>query len=379
MYFKAMKLVIVAGGGGHFSPALAVINELPRDWEVLVIGRKYAFEGQSTLSFEYLTADKLQIPFLPITAGKISRSLTRHTITSLLKLPVGFFQALKILYVHKPDIVLSFGGYVSVPIVFAARLLHIPIIIHEQTLGAGLANKVAANFAEKICISWQESARFFPQAKVVLTGNPLRKEFLEQASETLKIKKTQPVIYITGGSAGSHVFNVLIEESLQKLLQKYIVLHQTGDAKEFNDFDRLEKLKKSLPPEMQKKYIVMKFVDATRVVDFLKEADLVVSRSGIATVTELLFLGKPCLLIPFPYGQRNEQKENALFVKNIGLAEVVDQHLLNADSFAAMIYAMMHNLHKYKQYAKEAKKVIDVGAGRKIVEVIADVYKQKSV
>src|SRR5690348_2431659 len=108
-----MKLLIVAGGGGHFAPALAVIEQLPKDVEVLVVGRKHAFEGDEALSFEYQTAKQLQIPFVPLTTGRLQRKLTRHTLASLAKIPAGYFQAVAIVKKFKPDVVLSFGGYVS--------------------------------------------------------------------------------------------------------------------------------------------------------------------------------------------------------------------------------------------------------------------------
>ncbi len=156
-----MKLLIVAGGGGHFAPALAVIEKLPKDWELLVVGRKYVFEGDQSFSLEYQTAKKLNIPFKPLTTGRLQRKFTKYTINSLLKIPVGLAQATAILNGFKPDVVLSFGGYVSVPITLSASILRIPIVIHEQTLEAGVANKLVARFARKICISWEQFGEVF--------------------------------------------------------------------------------------------------------------------------------------------------------------------------------------------------------------------------
>ncbi len=170
-----MKLLIVAGGGGHFAPALSVIEKLPKDWDLLLVGRKYSLEGDAALSLEYQTAERMHIPFRMLTTGRIQRKLTRHSLLSLLKTPIGMVQALSILRDFKPDVVLSFGGYVAVPLVLAAHFLRIPIIIHEQTFGAGLANKISSRFADKVCISWEESRKYFPNGKVVVTGNPVRK------------------------------------------------------------------------------------------------------------------------------------------------------------------------------------------------------------
>lgn len=321
-----MKVLLAVGGGGHFSPALAVIESMPKEWEILLVGRKHAFEGDQALSLEYQTAHRLGLPFVSITTGRLQRKITKRSFISLFKMPVGVTQATMILKKFKPDVVVSFGGYVSVPVVLAAALLKVPIVIHEQTLDAGLANKIAARFATKICISWQQSAVFFPKNKTVLTGNPLRKEFL---TPVIARRNDDTLIYITGGSGGAHGINVLIEGCLQKLLEKYSVIHQTGDAKEFEDFDRLVKLKQSLPENLQKRYLLKKFVEPEHVIEILTQADLIISRAGINTVTELLYFGKPSLLIPLPYGQQNEQLTNAQFMKQIGLAAILDQIVRN--------------------------------------------------
>jgi len=381
-----MKLLIVAGGGGHFSPALAVIEQLPKEWDVMVVGRKYAFEGDKTLSLEYQTAKKLGITFTSLTTGRLQRRFTRHTLQSLVKIPVGFTQAIQILQNYQPDVVLSFGGYVSVPVVLASALLRIPIVVHEQILGAGLANNIAAKFAQKICISWEQSRQFFSQDKVVLTGNPIRviasKAKQSQDNGIAKLLSVvrndeKKIIYITGGSGGAHAINVLIEECLEKLLQKYTLVHQTGDAKEFGDFDRLAKQKEALPIDLQKRYMLTKFVDPAEVFSVLEKADLVIARSGINTVTELLAFGKPCLLIPLPYGQHNEQLTNALFVKQLGLGEVAQQQTLTGEKLAVLLDTMMHNLEKYTKQSSHAKKLLQVDAAQKIISVIADVQKEK--
>jgi UDP-N-acetylglucosamine--N-acetylmuramyl-(pentapeptide) pyrophosphoryl-undecaprenol N-acetylglucosamine transferase len=374
LYLEHMRLIIAAGGGGHFASALAVIEALPKEWDVLVIGRKHTFEGDSTLSLEFQTAQKLGIPFTAITTGRVQRTVTRYSLLSLFKTPFGFAQSLKILNTYKPDIVVSFGGYVSVPVVVAASLLRIPIIIHEQTLQIGLANKVAVPMAEKICISWEASQQYFTQEKTVLTGNPLRHPALVQGNLP---EEKLPILYITGGSAGSHSINSLVEGALEKLLQKYIVIHQTGDSREFNDFDKLTTLCSSLPIALQKRYLVYKFVSPGEMFFYLHKAELVIARSGMGTVTELLSLGKPCLLIPFPYGQHNEQLENAKLLVSTGLGEIADQDMLTSDTLYRKIEEMMQQIIMYKTHAASAKKLIHENAAQEIIEVISNVSEQK--
>jgi UDP-N-acetylglucosamine--N-acetylmuramyl-(pentapeptide) pyrophosphoryl-undecaprenol N-acetylglucosamine transferase len=372
-----MKLLIVAGGGGHFAPALAVIEALPKDVYVMVIGRKYAFEGDSAESLEYQTAKKLGIAFVPLTTGRLQRKLTKHSLLSLAKVPAGYLQALKVLQSYKPDVVLSFGGYVSVPVVFAAKTLGIRIVVHEQILGAGVANKIASKFADKVCVSWKESAKFFPKEKVILTGNPIRK--VQKSSFTFQNEEKLPIIYVTGGSGGSHGINLLIEDCLEKFLGKYIVIHQTGDAKQFGDFDRLEKKRESLEIKLKNRYIVTKFVDPHEVFSIMDQADLVVSRSGMNTVTELLSLGKPCLLIPLLHGQHNEQQTNALFVHQAGIAEIAEQKGLQGEELYNRVVKMIENIEIYKEHGRSAKALVIPDATVSLINVVTHGNTEKKV
>lgn len=366
-----MKLVIAVGGGGHFAPALAVMEQMPEDWEVLVIGRKYAFEGDDALSLEYQTAQDRGIPFVSLTTGRLQRKLSTRTFTSLAKIPVGLAQSLKILKSFQPDVVVSFGGYIAVPVAVAAKMLRIPIVVHEQTLRAGLANTITSKFADKVCISWKYSEQFFPKEKTVLTGMPLRKEFLGHI-DTSKLRSNNkvPLIYVTGGSGGAHGINSLVERSLERLLEHNLIIHQTGDAKEYADYERLTRLKDMLHPHLKKRYEVVKFVPPDQVVSMLLNADLVIARSGIGTVTELLYLGKPCMLIPLPHGQQNEQLTNAQFVQSTGIGEYFEQGSLTPDVFVEKVEEMLTNSAKYKSHAVETHKMIQKDAAQKIIEII---------
>jgi UDP-N-acetylglucosamine--N-acetylmuramyl-(pentapeptide) pyrophosphoryl-undecaprenol N-acetylglucosamine transferase len=375
-----MKVLIAVGGGGHFSPALAVIEKLPKDWGILLVGRKHAFEGDPALSLEYQTANRLGLRFEPLTTGRLQRKITRHTVMSLFKMPVGFAQAATIINTYHPDVVLSYGGYISVPVILAAALYRIPIVIHEQTLHAGLANKIAARFAAKICISWEESREYFPKEKTVLTGNPLRRAFIQGTSDQrlgarFDKKDNLPVIYITGGSGGAHGINVLIEGCLGKLVERFIVIHQTGDARQFNDYDRLEQAKTKLPEKLRKRYEVRKFIEPERVMEILTKADVIIARSGINTVTELLYLGKPSILIPLPYGQRNEQLANAEFVQSMGLAEIISQQDTTPDMLLNKIITIVSDLPSYQSHSEAARKLIHTDAAEKIIQEVKLVSK----
>ncbi len=394
-----MKLVII---GGHLSPALAVIDALPKDTEVLFIGRKYALEGDNAFSLEYKTIAKGNIPFSEISTGRLQRIFTKHTIPSLLKIPYGFIQSFFILYKFKPDVCLGFGGYLSVPVGIVAFFLRIPLIIHEQTLEAGIANRILSIFAKKVCVSWETSRKFFPRDKTILTGNPIRKfeNVFEKFRSNLRhagnsersveaprismeqrdagqasmtglpnMNKELPILYVTGGSSGSHFINTLVESCIRQLLEKFIVIHQTGDAQKYHDFDRLQKIRGSFPSELKTRYTLIKFVEPENIGLIMQRADLVVSRAGINTVTELIFFKKPSLLIPLPASQRNDQLKNALYIKSLSLSEIFYQSAQDSKKFLKMIIDMFDNIDKYKaKYKLETK--INTNAAQKILEVI---------
>ncbi|HLD01569.1 MAG TPA: UDP-N-acetylglucosamine--N-acetylmuramyl-(pentapeptide) pyrophosphoryl-undecaprenol N-acetylglucosamine transferase [Patescibacteria group bacterium] len=374
-----MKIAITAGGGGHFASALAVIESLQGRASVTVIGRKYALEGDLALSFEYQMAEALHIPFISLKTGRLQRKISPHTFLSLLKVPSGLWHAHKILRELLPDVLVSFGGYVAFPVVLAAFTQRIPIVLHEQTLEAGLANRLSTPFASKICVSWRTSESFFPKNKTIFTGLPLRKTILRPVNKpSIVVSEGRgKSIYITGGSSGAHAINVLIEKSLDKLLEKYILYHQTGDARVFGDFERLSFYRRSLSKEKQQRYFLSKFLSPEDAGWFLSNADLVICRSGMNTVSELLYYGKPCLLIPLPYGQRNEQKMNASLLYTIGIAEVVNQQIITPEMFLEKITTMMHTLSDYKKNATEAKSMLQIDATEQVIQAIYDVKKKK--
>ncbi|MEK7559294.1 MAG: UDP-N-acetylglucosamine--N-acetylmuramyl-(pentapeptide) pyrophosphoryl-undecaprenol N-acetylglucosamine transferase [Patescibacteria group bacterium] len=339
-----MKIAII---GGHLSPALSIIEKIPEEWDVVFIGRKYIFEGDKAISLEYKTIKELGVEFENLNTGRFQRKFTRSTIPSLLKLPKGFYSAIRILNKHKPDVILGFGGYIQLPVIVAAFFKKIPVVIHEQTLEAGISNQICAKFAKKICISWESSARFFPKEKTVITGIPLRKD-------TVKINKTKPSelrriqqIFITGGSSGSHFINEAVEKSILEILY-YKIIHQTGDSRKFNDFERLSEIKENLPEKLRKNYIIKKFINPSEFSDLIGESDLIISRAGINTISEIIFFKKPCILIPIPFAQKNEQFKNSLFLKNLGLAEIIEQKNTTSNLLIQKIQIMLKNKDKYE-------------------------------
>lgn len=364
-----MKILIT---GAHFTPAVAVIEEFKKkkDIQVVYVGRQTTLEGDNTQSVESKILPALGVKFIPIIAGRFQRTFSPYTFFSLLKIPIGFIQSVFILYSEKPDGILSFGGYVGLPLVIIGWLFSIPVIIHEQTLVSGLANRISALFADRIALSFSQNV-LSGKENAVLTGNPVREDILKPEkkldSEINNIFRTaenkkMPVILITGGNQGSHVLNTAVEGVLNKLTEEVSIIHITGDNK-FGDFERLHKLQDD-------RYLVRKWIDEEWG-EILAKVDLVVSRAGINTLTELAMLGKPALVVPLPYLYQDEQNKNAKFFEELGLARVLPQRNLSQENLFHEIEKMLKILPGLKESARRAKSaIIPDGAKRLALEVM---------
>jgi len=361
-----MRIVIT---GGHLTPAIAVIKKLQQSagWKILFIGRKQTTEGDQSLSVEFQTISQLGVNFVNINAGRLQRWPTRYSLISFLKIPLGFFQSLFYLFRFRPDVILSFGSYVALPVVLSGWLLRIPVITHEQSFSPGLANRLIAPLSKKIAISWPETARFFPAKKVVLTGNPLRPEILSISYKQSAIRHL-PAIYITGGSQGAHALNEVVRKALPTLLRKYQLIHQCGPLTRYQDYQKLKAQSEKLKTVLKKRYQLKKWFSSKETADILGQVDLVVSRAGANIITELAFLNKPALLIPLSFGR--EQQENADRIAQTGLVKILSEEKLTPKSFLTAIKEMMENLGEYQKKGQKAKKMIhSQAAGKLIAEV----------
>ncbi|SRR5260221_5280798 len=362
-----MKIVIV---GGHMAPALAVIEKLPKDISVVYIGRKETFEGDKGESLEYQVIQKKGIPFINLPTGRLIRNLSIQSMLSFAKVPFGLLTALSILKYTKPDVVLSFGGYLSVPVGVGAKLLGIPLIIHEQTLEAGAANKFLASYAKKVCVSYISSEKFFPKNKTILTGNPLMESNpSEKMKEMLGKDGKFSLVCIVGGSGGSHAINILIEKILPELLTHYRVLHQTGNAKEYGDYERLASMRESLGENTKERYYLIKFIQPEDVQYVFEKADVLVSRSGMNTVATLLTLQKPVIFIPLPIGQKNEQQKNAeYFVKNYPNLS----HILSQDDSPELLLSEISAMIRKGKNSQKTKPERGNDAAEKIISIVKE-------
>ena len=350
-----MKILVT---GAHFTPALAVIEELKKTYnaDILYVGRNTTMEGDNTLSVESQILPKLGVKFISLTTGRLQRDFSLYTIISLLKIPFGLTQSFIIILFYKPDVILSFGGYVAVPVVFVGWLFSIPIIIHEQTLVSGLANKISSFFADKIAISFKENTNY-KSNKSILTGNPIRQSILSSRGLRLNPRNELKTVLVTGGNQGSHIINQTIESSLDELTKIAKIIHVTGQNK-FADYERLEK-------KQNEKYIVKKWI-GEEWGGVVSKVDLVISRAGINTLSELAFLGKPALVVPIPYLYADEQNENAKYFESLGLVKIIPQAKLSKELLLKNIKLMLNDLRSIRQRAKEAKKVIIPDAAKRL-------------
>lgn len=337
-----MKHTSIVITGGHITPAMAVIDALKRNASIVFVGRKYAMEGSRTVSFEYRLITEKHIKFISLSTGRLQRRFTWQTIPSLLKFPVGLIQALICCLRERPSLVVSFGGYIALPTVLAAWLCRIPVITHEQTLVAGLANKIIARIAARVCVTFPETLSHFPKEKAVVTGLPIR-EALFTPSKKAPFScdlMHYPLIYITGGGTGAQSLNRLLFPLLAELLKKYTIVHQVGDA----SLAEAQKIR-------NERYIAASYFPLSTVSWILTHAALVFGRSGANTVTELAALGKVAILVPLPWSAGGEQKANAEWLAGHGGAVVLNQTELTPRVLEQKITEVQKNIMFFQKRA----------------------------
>jgi UDP-N-acetylglucosamine--N-acetylmuramyl-(pentapeptide) pyrophosphoryl-undecaprenol N-acetylglucosamine transferase len=225
----------------------------------------------------------------------------------------------------RPEVILSFGGYLAAPVVLAGSILGIPSLTHEQTVVAGYANRFISFFAKKILISWPQSKNKFPKSKTILVGLPVREGVTQVLSSSFTSENNLPTVFVMGGKTGSHFLNMLVKNNLDKLLSVCNVIHQCGDNSVYKDYEVLCNVHSGIKENFTGKYFPKKFIFENEIGEAYNRSDLVVSRAGAHTVAELLISKKPCILIPIPWVSHNEQFENALLLEKAGLAKIIGE------------------------------------------------------
>lgn len=337
-----MKSIVLTGGGtaGHVTPCIALLPELKaEDYDIHYIGSYHGIERK--LIEEY------GIPYYGISSGKLRRYFDPKNFSDPFKVMKGYFEAKKILKRLKPDVVFSKGGFVTVPVVMAAKKLRIPVIIHESDMTPGLANKLAIPAARRVCVNFPETLNHLPQDKAVLTGTPIRKELFSgnklRGLDFCGFTANKPVILIIGGSTGSKVINEMIRGMLPTLLREYQIVHLCGK-------DNLDDKLSGLTGYVQFEYIKKELSD------LFVAADLVISRAGANAICELLALRKPNILIPLSLkSSRGDQILNAESFERQGYSYVIKEEDLSVSSLLQAIQEVMDNRHRYEEAMKQSK------------------------
>ncbi len=314
-----MKKIILTGGGtaGHVTPNIALLPSLLQNsYEVSYIGSYNGIEKE--------LIEAADIPYYAISSGKLRRYLDFKNLSDPFKVLKGLGQAIRLMRKLKPDIIFSKGGFVSVPVVFAAKLCHIPVIIHESDITPGLANKLAITAAKKVCCNFPETLKYLPKEKAILTGSPIRQELFsgnaEKARAYCHFDEEKPTLLVIGGSTGSKIINDAIRAELPSLLNKYQIIHLCGKGNLDNRFHQT------------KGYAQFEYI-SKELKDMFALADIVVSRAGANAICELLALHKPNILIPLSAAaSRGDQILNAKSFEKQGFSYVIEEEHLTAKS-----------------------------------------------
>lgn len=344
-----MKIVITGAGGGHFYPLLAVVERI----------RKESFVQKIIQPDVYFLSDKpydekalfsLQIKFIQIPAGKLRVYPSLETLTDLFKTAYGVIVALIKLYGLYPDVVFAKGGYASFPTLFAARILSIPVVVHESDTVPGRTTQWAGKFASRVALSYAEAAPFYPKATVALTGQPIR-ELLLPPNDFARAygARERPVILIIGGSQGSVKINEAILRVLPTLLAKYDIVHQVGTA----NLESMKQITDSILREHEFKdhYYMDGFIDVSL---FYPKVDLVITRAG-SMMFEIALWQLPMIVIPIPESISRDQRSNANTMAGHGVASVIEENNLEPNIFLTEVERIMSNKETYMKMSQAGK------------------------
>lgn len=333
------KTIVFTGGGsaGHVTPNIAIINEIREDWEIFYIGSKKGIEKE--------LIQKINIPYFGINSGKLRRYKDFENVVDIFKVIRGCIEARSLLRKLKPKLVFSKGGFVSVPVILAAKSLKIPVFIHESDITPGLANKISQRFATKIFSSFEETKKFFPENKTTVVGSPIRKEILNGSAangkKLLGYDDNSPILTIMGGSLGAKKINEAVRNSLQQLTAKYQVVHLCGK----NNLDN--KLVK-IPRYKQYEYV------HDELADILNATDIVITRGGSNAIFEFVALKIPMLIIPLGLNQsRGDQILNAKAFKQKGYSLTLEEENLNNETLVEYIEKVFKNSETFRRNLKK--------------------------
>jgi UDP-N-acetylglucosamine--N-acetylmuramyl-(pentapeptide) pyrophosphoryl-undecaprenol N-acetylglucosamine transferase len=373
-----MKILLTGGGsGGHFYPIISVaeeINEVAKENRLLSPKLYY----MSTDPYNEGLLFQNNITFVKTSAGKLRRSLSPGNIVlnffDLWKTFFGVLGAVWKIFIIYPDVVFSKGGYASFPALLAARLLLIPVVIHESDSHPGRVNKWSAKFARKIAISYPDAAKYFKQEKTAYTGNPIRKEIEEpltsESHEFWGFSKDVPTIFVIGGSSGSVFMNEIVIRSLPRLVERYQVIHQTGK----NNIKVVEETRDVVLAGNPHKdrYKPMAYLNVLELRRASGVADIVISRGG-STIFEIASWGRPSIIVPIPEKTSHDQRSNAFAYARSGAAIVIEEENLAEGVLLAEIERILTTPGEKERMAEAARAFSRRDSAKLIAEEIMSI------
>lgn len=336
-----MKRIVLTGGGtaGHVTPNMALIPSLQQEgYEVHYIG---SYDG-----IERKLIEEMGIPYYGISSGKLRRYFDPKNFSDPFKVIKGYREAKSLLKKIKPDVLFSKGGFVTVPVVLAAKSVKIPSIIHESDMTPGLANKICIPSAKKVCANFPETIKYLPEGKAILTGTPIRKELFEgnaiKGLDFLHFTANKPVLLVMGGSTGSVIINEAVRGVLKSLLETYQIVHLCGKGK-------VDEAYQNIPGYVQFEYM------KENLKDVFACSNVIISRAGANSICELLLLRKPHILIPLSASSsRGDQILNAESFEKQGYSYVIKEETLTDITLLSGIHSVYENRAQYIEAMKQS-------------------------
>ncbi len=364
------RIVLVGGGtGGHIFPLVAVAQEFKKQYpntKFLYIGSGSQMGGKAK---EIMAEEGIKT--INIFSGKIRRYFSFRNLLDMFLIPIGILQSLVILLVYMPDAVFSKGGYVSVPVVFVAWIYRIPVLTHDSDAIPGWANRFCGRLSRYVAISYKRSKKYFLDYKTLLTGNPIREELTQgdaqRARERWGFSESKPVVFVTGGSQGARLINDSVIKILEELTHLAQVIHVTGP----NNYERVKKLAGEYGFRTDRhRYVAVPFLERDEMADAYALADVVISRSGANSITEIAANKKVSILIPLASAANNHQYMNAFEISRLGGAVVLEESNLGRHVLLEKIKKLLHDEKLIAQMSEKASHFYHPDAASKIVKGI---------
>lgn len=366
-----MKIGLIGGGtGGHLMPLVAVARKIKEK----APGATFIYIGpKGKMEKDIMNGEG--IPSRYILTGKLRRYFSLKNFVDAFKIPVGILQSLYILFVEMPDAIFSKGGYASLPVALAAWLYRIPVLIHESDAVPGMANEILGKFADKVAVSYPSAEEEFLSAEVVLTGNPLREDInkgdAQKAREMFPLKEERKTIMVVGGSQGARVINNRVLSVLPELLDKYQIIHQTGEA----NFEEVRHRAGEMGYKIGREgYFAVPFI-GPEMKDIYAVSDLVISRAGANSISEIAANGKPSILVPLQGAANDHQRMNAYALAKVGACLVLDENNLGKHIFLSRIEEIMGDEKLRQKLSKNIQSFYHPDATEKIADGILEMIK----